>query len=213
MGSISKSYGYDVGRGGDPAKPQRVVYKGERTERRGQKAPRGIVERFVDLQGNVVSEQLVGPGVPATPDAVARARTILHAKKNSHGTAHGFIEHGKCPLRHGANLRNKATEEEFAQIFAANPELARPCPSDPTPPRRVRDGAGNIELHCDDGCPHIEALIKLRRENHARLSKRQHAESALDIERKKLAQMEETNKKLLELAAAQAKPTMRKAAE
>lgn len=200
MASISKSVAYDVGKFGDPSKPGKSTYKGER---RGDKRPRGVVERFVDLQGNVVTAQLVGPGIPATPEAVSCARANLHAAKSTDGVIQGFVEHGKCPLRHGTRHRNELIEQEFAAMPA---DLQRPCSEDPALPRRTKDASG-VTIHYGDGCPHIEWLIQSRRNRETeRLKSRNIArESAMDIERKKLAATEamaaeqkRTNEKLLE---------------
>lgn len=202
MGSISKSYGYDVGKGGDPAKPRTSTYKGER---RPEKVPRGVVERFVDLQGNVMPQQLVSPGVPPTQEAIARARAILHAAKNSDGTIQGHVEHGKCPLRHGTRHRNVLLEDEFAAMPA---DLQRPCESDPVVARATRGPGGQRVIDYGDGCPHIEWLIASRRAKEtARLASRMASrESAMDIERKKLAaaqaqvdEQRKTNEKLVEV--------------
>lgn len=195
---------YDVGKFGDPSKPRRVTYS---NERRSEKVPRGVAERFVDLQGNVVTCQLVGPGIPKTNDAVARGRTELHTRKNADGTVVGYVEHNKCPLRHGVQFRNKVIEEEFAGL----PEnLKRPCEQDPNPSQSMRDAAGVIIKH-GDACPHVEWIIAARRKKESdriasRLATR---ESVLDIERKKLAAAEraaeeqrKTNERMLELMSA-----------
>lgn len=201
MGSISKSYGYDVGKGGDPSKPTPTTYKGER---RGGKAPRGRVERFVDLQGNVVTIQLVGPGIPVTQEAIGRARASHHAAKNNDGTLQGFVEHGKCPIRHGVRHRNELIEAEFAEMPG---DLQSACSADP-PPSTITTGPGGQRIvNHGDGCKHIEWLIQSRRAREAaRLQSRMASrETALDIEKKRLelakVQAEEqrkTNEKLVE---------------
>lgn len=202
MGSISKSYGYDVGKGGDPAKPRLSTYKGER---RPEKTPKGVWERFVDLQGNVVGVQLVPPGVPPTQEAITRARQTHHAMKNNDGTVGGFVEHGKCPIRHGARHRNELIESEFAEMPQ---ELQAPCDADPAPSTAWRGPGGQRIVNHGDGCKHIEWLIKARQEREQlRLKSRHEARlSSTEIERRMLqaaqAQVEEqrkTNEKLVEV--------------
>lgn len=197
MGSLSKSNIYDAGSRPDPKKPRQVTYKGER---RAEKWPSGVSERFVDLQGNVITRQLISPGLAATADAVNRERTRLHMAKNSDGTVQGFLEHGKCPIRHGFRHLTPLLEEEFAELPA---DLQRPCAHDPA---TVSKGARGVrEYH--DGCAHIEWLITSRRKREAdRLAaKSARLEGVLDIERKKLAAIEaqaaaaaETNAKIVE---------------
>jgi hypothetical protein len=205
MASISKSYGYDVGRSGDPTKPRRVTYKGER---RGEKVPRGVAERFVDLQGNVVVAQLVGPGIPPTQEAISRARADLHARKNNDGTIQGFVEHGKCPLRHGTRHRNELIEDEFAAMPEA---LQKPCGADPEGSTATKGAGGVRTINHGDGCPHIEWLIteRVRKEAERTASRRANRESPMDLERRKLAAMQQqadearkTNEKLVEVLAA-----------
>lgn len=202
MASISKSFGYNVGKGGDPTKPRPITYKGER---RSEKWPRGVTERFVDLQGNVVTQQLIGPGLPATTDAINSARTILHDAKNEGGTVQGFVEHGKCPLRHGIRHLSPLLEDEFAAMPA---ELQRPCAEDPSTARAVRDGRGKLKhIEYAEACPHVEWLIQSRREREAErlAARRVRQEGVLEIEKKKLAAIEAqaeeqrvTNARLLE---------------
>lgn len=197
MGSLSKSNIYDAGSRPDPKKPRAVSYKGER---RAEKWPSGIAERFVDLQGNVITRQLISPGLAATADAVNRERTRLHMAKNADGTVQGILEHGKCPLRHGLRHLTPLLEDEFSELPA---DLQRPCSSDPVTVSKGTRGAR--EYH--DGCPHIEWLISARRKREAdRLAaKSARTEGVLDIERKKLAAIEaqakaasETNAKIVE---------------
>lgn len=204
MASISKSYGYDVGKGGDPSKPRMSTYKGER---RPEKAPRGVWERFVDLQGNVVGVQLVPPGVPPTQEAISRARAAHHAMKNQDGTVQGYVEHAKCPLRHGARHRNEIIESEFAEMPQ---ELQAPCPGDPAPSTVSRGPGGQRIVNHGDGCEHIEWLIASRqhRERDRLKSRNESRMSAMDIERKKLelaqSQVEEqrkTNERIVEVLA------------
>jgi hypothetical protein len=193
MGSISKSVAYNVGKSGDPAVPRRVTYKGSR---RGEKIPRGVVERFVDLQGNVVTCSLVGPGIPATPDAIARERANLHARKNGDGTVIGYVEHGKCPLRHGTRHRNPVLEDEFTKMPA---ELQKPCDGDPAGSTRQRDAAGTVVVH-GDACPHIEWLISERRAT-ALARQRNRGISALELEQRKVELLEAQTKAAQETQA------------
>src|SRR5688572_28103122 len=115
MGSLSKSNIYDAGKRPAPEKPRAVIFEGER---RSEKWPQGTFERFVDLQGNVVNEQLCSPGVISSPDVIGRKRHALHFAKNTDGSVVGYVEHSKCPLRHGINMLNPGLENEFAEMPA-----------------------------------------------------------------------------------------------
>jgi hypothetical protein len=176
MGSLSKGYAYDAGKR-DPKVPRTVYVKGER---RSEKYPSGVMDRFVNLQGNVVQCQLLSPGLARSPDAIARARSQLHQAKNADGSVKGFVEHDRCPLRHAANLRSTTAEEEFAAMPA---ELHRPCNEDPTV---VTKGKKGREYH--DPCPHIQWLIESRRTREAerRSARSGRTENVLEMERRKL---------------------------
>lgn len=206
--SLSKSAIYDAGSRPDPKKPRQVFANGER---RSEKWPSGSVERFVDLQGNVVQIQMHSPGVAKTADTIVRKRNQLHAAKNGDGTVQGFIEHGKCPLRHGLNLLTPLIEDEFTAMPS---ELMRPCQSDPQTARRTAKGIEYLEP-----CPHIKWLIENRiaKEADRRASRSNRQETLRDIELKKLAAAEataaearKTNDRIVELLAS--KPAQTKKA-
>jgi hypothetical protein len=149
--SFSRSSVHNAGKR-DPKVPRTVFYKGER---RSERWPSGAVERFVDLQGDVVTVQMVPPGIPATDEALARRRSAMHGKSNGDRSVQGFVEHDKCPLRHGARHRTPMIEEEFTAL----PEsLQRPCTADPTVATRTRKG-----IEYGDACPHILWLMESRR--------------------------------------------------
>jgi hypothetical protein len=66
----------------------------------------------------------------------------------------GFIEHAKCPLRHGTHLM----AGPIAKDFSALPDnLREACDGDPR--TLVRSGH---DLHAQNGCPHVEWLISYR---------------------------------------------------
>lgn len=196
MGSLSKSIAHDAGKRLNPEKPRTVVYAGER---RSEKWVSGVSDRFVDLQGNVTDIQLVPPGAPSKHAAVVEAkRQQLHKQRNADGTVVGFVEHGRCPVRHGLLAQIPALAAEFEE---AGINLS-PCAGDP---KTFTVDARGIRTYAN-GCAHVEALIKSRRavaaERAAARSSRQ--ESLVDIERKKLAEQQATNAhmaKLLEKVA------------
>lgn len=196
MGSMSKGYAYDVGKR-DPKIPRTVYVKGER---RSEKFPSGVVERFVNLQGHVTQNQLISPGLPRSQDAINQAKAKLHRAKNSDRSIQGFVEHDRCPLRHAAHLRSPLAEEEFA---AMPEELKRPCSADPEVV--TRGAKGRIY---NDPCPHIQWLIESRTEREAerRAARSSRGDSVLDMERRKLelaeAQLAESRKANDRMAAA-----------
>ena len=151
MGRLDKAYIYNAGQR-DHTKPKIVYYKGER---RRQLWPAGTVERFVNLQGSVVQAVLVPPGVPASKESLAQARAKLHAHKTTDGDVMGFIEHGKCPLKTGVRDLDETISDEFERVFAGIPV----CKEHPVTFKKTAKG---IEYF--DGCPHVQALIKHRRE-------------------------------------------------
>ncbi len=191
MASISRQSIHNASKR-DPKVPRTVFYKGDR---RSERWPSGAVERFVDLQGNVVMVQLVPPGIPATDDAKARTRTALHSRQNGDRSIQGFVEHDKCPLKHGARYRNPMIEEEFA----AMPEhLQRPCGDDPQVAKRTKKG-----LEYSDGCPHVLWLMESRRmtEDVRRESRRarnvDHAAEQLSVAKAQAEHTRSVNEKLL----------------
>ncbi len=158
MASMSKGYAFNAGKR-DPLKSRVISYKGTR---RAEKWPSGKIERFVDLQGNVVTRQLVAPGIPPTEDRINAARAHAHLEKNADGSVQGSIEHGRCPLKHGVRFLTPTIEAEFSEL---PDELQRPCSEES--PTVTRGKAGVLDNH--DGCPHIEWLIKSRRARQAAL--------------------------------------------
>lgn len=129
-------------------RPQSTYYYDgeERLDRR----PQGKhVERFVDPAGNVVSLQLAGDGDPQRAMTVDRVR--MEKRRD------GFVEHAKCPLRHGTHVAAGVTGKDFADLLKSKPALATPCGADKKTMER-RDG----DLHAVESCPHIEALIDFR---------------------------------------------------
>lgn len=152
MGRIDKAYVYNAGQR-DHTKPKIVYYKGER---RRQLWPAGTVERFVNLQGTVVQSVLVPPGVPASKELVAQARAKLHAKKTTDGDVVGFIEHGKCPLKTGVADLDSVIADECERM---REECGPACKEHPVTFRKTAKG---IEYF--DSCPHVQWLIKTRRE-------------------------------------------------
>lgn len=204
MGSLSKAYVHDAGKR-DPSKPTATYYKGER---RQLLYPSGTVERFVNLHGTVVQVQLVASGVPPTPEAIATARSRLHKHKTEDGETQGFIEHGRCPLRHGTRELSDVIREEFASL---GPDLQTPCKEDPVTWRKTAKG---IEYF--DSCPHVQALIKERKAKHTKRTeaRRFKQKSVLQIEQEKLAVVKAQNEattKILEKVADAVSRTSRKA--
>lgn len=191
MGSLSKSLAHDAGKRPKPETPRTVFYKGER---RAEKYPSGITDRFVDLQGNVVDMQLIPPGAPTKKKEVADIRrSQLHNMRNSDGTVRGFIEHSKCPVSHGLLKQIPGLADEFAEAGIST----EPCASDP---RTVTVDARGIR-HYADACPHVEALIAHRRRvaGERALARSGRQESVLDIEKKKLKVAEEQNQQIVKL--------------
>ncbi len=154
-------------------------------ERRLEIRPAGLVERFVDPSGHVVSIQLSSLGVP-TP-----AKDALTARARHHEM--GFIEHGKCPLRHGTRHATVALGNEFAEMPQ---NLQSPCGEDPKP--RVKTARG-IEVR--ESCPHIEWLIAHRREVKADINANRNA-SRVEAERR-TAERDELQRIQLETAKEQ----------
>lgn len=192
MGSLSASSIHNAGKR-DPKKPRTVIVKGER---RSESWPSGVTEQFVSLQGNVVTCQLLPAGVAKSPDLIGRARGELHRAKNGDGTVQGFVEHDKCPLKHGVPYRSPLLEEEFALL---PDDLKRPCKEDPVTKQIVQRGPNKFIEYLDP-CPHIQWLIESRRqrENERRASRRARLDSVLEMERQKVElakqQLEEQRK-------------------
>jgi hypothetical protein len=194
MGRLDKSYVHNAGLR-DPAKPRVTFYKGER---RQQLWPSGTVERFVNLYGTVTQNMLVPPGIPATPDAVAAARARLRTAKTRDGQVQAFIEHGRCPLLHGAREISDITREEFAKMPQ---KLQAPCEHDPVTFKRTKKG---IEYF--DGCPHVQWLIEHRRalQNERVRARSMRSKTIHEMEQEKvdlLKQQAEATTKILERVA------------
>lgn len=115
-------------------------------EQRIDRRPYGFCERFVDGVGNVITLQLATPGDPRAQETILRIRAEKHND--------GWIEHAKCPLRHGLDQVTPAVSREFARMPA---DMRQRCESDPKVMSRK-----NGELHAEYGCKHIEWLIKDR---------------------------------------------------
>lgn len=128
----------------DKAKPQ-ITYLWEGEERIDRR-PSGRVERWVDLVGNVVSLQMYADGDPNR--AATEQRMRLQYRRD------GFIEHAKCPVRHGTYLLDGVIAKDFRAIKGLN---HTPCDSDPRTLIKKGD-----EIHATNACPHIEALIEHR---------------------------------------------------
>lgn len=193
MGRMDKSYVYNAGKR-DHTKPMIVFYNGER---RRQLWPAGTVERFVNLQGAVVQHVLVAPGVPASKEAVAQARAKVHALETTDGETVAFVEHGKCPMKTGIRELDERLADEFEIAFRGIPA----CKDHPVTFKKTAKG---IEYF--DGCPHIQALIKHRREKHAALvsARMKRQQTLQEIEQAKLAAAQaqaEATTKLLERVA------------
>ena len=132
----------------DASKGQpKLVYHFNESERIDRR-PQGKCERFVDPAGNVMTVQLAGDGDPNPAEGIRRRRAELHKK--------GFVEHAKCPLRHGHNLIPGKTTKDFLRI---PDQLKAPCDGDPAR-MLVKDKFGDIQAQ--KACPHIEWLIARR---------------------------------------------------
>ncbi len=219
MGSLSKSNVYNAGKH-DPKVPK-IAYQrmpDGTSERRAERKPMGVTDRFVNLSGSDVTCQLLPAGVSRTSDAIGRARMALHEAVNSDKTVRGFVEFEKCPLRHGAHLRSPLAEEEFALM---PDDIKRPCTDDPETKRVIKRGAGKF-IEYGDPCPHIQWLMKSRQE---RALQRRNDRSAravpqseienqkLELAREQLAEAKKTNEKMLEAVTQAAGRQPRKSAE
>lgn len=115
-------------------------------EQRIDRRPYGKCERFVDAVGNVITMQLATPGDPKAVETAMRLRAEKHKD--------GWVEHAKCPLKHGTRYSSVIAERDFKNLPA---DLRTDCASDPKVMTK-RDG----ELHAEHGCEHIEWLISYR---------------------------------------------------
>src|SRR5262245_712800 len=129
-----------------------LVRVGDGTEERIDRRPMGKVERFVDNDGGVVSLQMYSDGDAKRYEAEIRRRADLHKK--------GFVEFAKCPLKHGTRNSSPQSTKDFAKM--TDTALVNECNRDPKVMERI-DG----DLYAGRSCPHIEWLIKFRRERSA----------------------------------------------
>lgn len=157
------------------SKPPHVTYMFDGEERIDRR-PLGRVERFVDPQGAVVSLQLAADGDPKKGETVNKLRFQY---RND-----GFVEHAKCPLRHGTHLHAGVIAKDFSAMPAAL--LASVCAGDPK--TLIKQGH---DLIATESCQHIEWLITARR--------KKEAEQALKRNKARLAQEKrESDKRELE---------------
>ena len=154
-------------------------------EERIDRRPLGRVERFVDPQGNVMSLQLSAAGDPV--------RTVTADRMRLQYRRDGFVEHAKCPLRHGTHLMAGKIAKDFSAMPAS---MSEPCDSDPR--TLVRRGH---ELHATDGCPHIEWLIAYRVQKEADQAKKRNANRI--AQEKRDAEKAELERLQLEMAKEQ----------
>lgn len=137
-------------------------------EQRIDRMPYGKRERFVDPVGNVITLQLATPGDPKAVETALRIRAEKHLD--------GWIEHAKCPLRHGLDQVTPAVSREFAKMPA---NMRQRCEADPKVMSR-KDG----ELHAEHGCPHVEWLIADRRRREAEQNAKRNSQRIADEKRK-----------------------------
>lgn len=162
------------------------------TEERIDRRPLGKVERFVDPDGGVVSLQLFSDGDPQRHATEIRKRAELHRR--------GFVDHGKCPYKHGTRNASPLASKDFAAIEKLKdaPPIGE-CKQDPAVMKRL-DG----DLYAGHACPHIEALIKFRRDKAAKAYEKRNAlavaKDRRDQERRELEamQLEKTREELAE---------------
>lgn len=153
-------------------------------EHRIDRRPYGKIERFVDGVGNVITLQLSTPG---DPQAVLTANRVRLEKRMD-----GWVEHAKCPLRHGIQNATPELAREFSKLPA---DMKSACSADPKVMKR-EDG----ELHALDSCCHIEWLIASRRKeeakqnkkrNEARIRAEEQAQEARDLQAAQLEMVKE----------------------
>jgi hypothetical protein len=188
MGNISKSYGHDASK--HKPKPRVILVDGER---RQAKVPLGVVESWVDPQGNVMDGlQLRKMGDVPDQGIVDRKRAEFRRK--------GWVEHHQCPLTNGAMRSDKVA----ADLEKRPDELSAACKRDPQ--TRVKT-AGGVEWRC--GCPHIEWLVDFRRKKEAdRLALKRKAPVATvaEVQAQILEETRQTNAALVEAVKAINKP-------
>lgn len=168
-------------------------------EERIDRRPLGTVSRFVDPQGNVVSLQLASDGDPQKAMTIERRRLELRRD--------GFVEHAKCPVRHGTHLAAGPAQRDFQKLITSRDWTPEPCAQDPRVMTR-RNG----DLHAETACAHVEALIAFRRaqeteqankRNRARIAKEEADAARLKLE---AAQLEMVQEQLKEHKAKRATP-------
>lgn len=92
MGNLSKANFFDAG----VNPPRTRVHVSHDGTRRVEKLPNGLVERWVDAQGNIVWQQIVPSGVPATLEGMDARRAEIRRRPGK------WLEFHKCPLTTGA---------------------------------------------------------------------------------------------------------------
>lgn len=117
MGDISKSVIFDAAKNN----PRQWVTK-VGTERRTEKSPNGMVERWVDNQGNVVFLQVLQPAaLRRSPEHVDAVRSKYIRK--------GWFPHVRCPLTIGAANPEDFPDENGLRSICATGTYGRsnPC--------------------------------------------------------------------------------------
>jgi hypothetical protein len=156
MANFGKRPINDAGQAQKTRTPVAMYHDGEQ---RFERRPYGKIERFVDPVGNVCIVQLSTPGDPKAVETAMRIRNEKHVD--------GWVEHAKCPMRHGVPSRTPAIEREFKKMPA---DLREPCGADPKVMSR-KDG----ELYAEKSCPHVEWLIASRRKTEADANEKRNA--------------------------------------
>lgn len=174
----------------DKARPQ-IEYTFA-DEKRIDRRPSGRVERWVDPVGNVVSLQMHADGDPNPAATIQRNRLQYRAN--------GFIEHAKCPVRHGTYLLEGTIAKDFRAIKGLSHS---PCDGDP----RTLVKRGD-ELHATCACPHIEALIEYRVKSEAKAAAKRNKKRADEEARA----AEDAELKALQLEELRAKRAAKRAA-
>ncbi len=187
MANLSKSYAHDASK--NKPKPRVRYWNGER---RLEKAPLGVTERWVDRQGNVVNHQLRKAGDVPDQGIVDRSR----AEKRREG----WIEHHLCPLLSGA-IQNPKVEADLGERPS---ELLNACAK---APKTAIQTARGWELQC--GCPHVEWLIKHRVERTAaerEMKRGARSPNPGEVQAEMLKETKRANDALIETVKSLAKP-------
>jgi hypothetical protein len=168
MANFGKRPINDAGHAQQTRAPVAFIHAGEqRLDRR----PYGHIERFVDPVGNVITLQLSTPGDPKSSQTSMRVRAEKHAD--------GWIEHAKCPLRHGHHNLSPALSREFEKRPTS---IREQCAADPRVMSK-KDG----ELHANESCPHVEWLIASRRKTEADQNRKRNSARVAEEKRKEEA--------------------------